>query len=157
MTRTVFRHILVPTDGSEPSIRAAHQAYRLLAGTGGRLTALYVIDDVVLNELARFNSRDPLEARMELEQHGLRYLKLIEREAQREGIEVDLLVREGNPFEEIVAAAREQEVDLIVMGHKGQRGSSRILLGSVTSHVLDFAHCPVLVVKGSVTGLSSSG
>lgn len=147
MTSTPFQHILVPTDGSEPSVRAAHQAFKLLGGGSGRLSLLYVVDDVVLNELARFNGKSVIEARMELEQHGLRYLELLRKEAEREGIAVDMAVRQGTPFEEIVAAARELGADLIVMGHKGQRGSSRILIGSVTSHVLDFAHCPVLVVK----------
>jgi nucleotide-binding universal stress UspA family protein len=147
MTPSVFKHILVPIEGSEPSVRSAHLAFKLLKESAGQLTVLYVIDDIVLNELSRFNGKSALEARMELEQHGLRYLKLIKKEAEREGITTEILIREGNPFEEIVAAARELGVDLIAMGHVGQRGSSRILLGSVTSHVLDFAHCPVLVVK----------
>lgn len=147
MSADVFRHVLLPTDGSEPSVRAAHVAFRLLRSGAGRLTVLYVVDEVVVAELTRFNGRSAERVRMELEQHGHTYLGLIREEAEREGIAVDTVVREGNPFEEIVAAARELAVDLIVMGHVGQRGSDRILLGSVTSHVLDFAHCPVLVVK----------
>ncbi len=56
-------------------------------------------------------------------------------------------VREGEPYQEIVALADEIGVDLIVMGHVGRRGPRRILIGSVTERVIEFAHCPVLVVK----------
>jgi nucleotide-binding universal stress UspA family protein len=147
MNGPVFRHILLPIDGSGPSVQAAQVAFDLLRGGVGCLTVLHVIDEVVVNELTRFNGTSATRARVDLEQHGRRYLDLIERDAVREGIEVDTVVREGTPFEEIVAAAAEIGADLIVMGHVGQRSSSRILLGSVTSHVLDFAHCPVLVVK----------
>ena len=142
-----FRHILVPTDGSEPSLRAAHLAIRL-AGTAGRLTVLNVVDELVVKELARFGKRPEAEVRPELEEHGRRYVDLIREDAARDRVPAERLVRSGNPFEEIVAAARELEVDLIVMGHVGRRGTGRVLIGSVTSHVLDFAPCPVLIVKG---------
>ncbi len=149
MSSAVFRHILVPTDGSEPSVRAAQLATHLLRGSPGRLTVLYVVDELVLRELTRFNGRSHVDAKIELEEHGRRYLKLIERDAEREGLCVETLIRQGTPFEEIVAVAAELGVDLIAMGHIGQRGARRILIGSVTGHVLDFATCPVLVVKGS--------
>lgn len=147
MSPSVFGKILVPTDGSQGSIRAAQLALRMLAGTGGHLTLLFVVDGAVLNELRRFAERSEAEVESELREHGHRYLELLEREAREAGIEVASEVREGDPFEEIVALARDIGADLIVMGHVGQRGTRRVLLGSVTQRVLDFAHCPVLVVK----------
>lgn len=147
MSPSVFRSILVPTDGSLGSIRAGHLAVRMLAGGDGHLTLLFVIDRAVLAELRRFAERTEAEVEGELRDHGLRYLELLEREARETGVEVDSQVREGDPFEEIVALARQVGAELIVMGHVGQRGTRRVLLGSVTQRVLDFAHCPVLVVK----------
>jgi len=141
MTASVFDHVLVPTDGSQGSLLAGQLAIDLLRGGSGRLTLLYVVDRAVLNELRRFGERS------ELREHGRRYLDLLQRQAADAAITVDAAEREGDPFEEIVALARELDVDLIVMGHVGQRGTRRVLLGSVTQRVLDFAHCPVLVVK----------
>jgi universal stress protein A len=54
---------------------------------------------------------------------------------------------EGKPFEEVIAAANDLGADLIIMGHTGRRGTSRMLIGLVTQRVLDYAPCPVLVVK----------
>ncbi len=147
MPEAVFRHILVPTDGSEASVRAAQLAFRILTGLGGRLSLLYVVDVAVLKELSRFGDKAEAEAEVELEEHGRHYLDFLVKEAEREGLLAHTLIRKGNPFEEITAAASELGADLIVMGHVGQRGPTRILLGSVTERVLDFAHCPVLVVK----------
>lgn len=147
MSPSVFERILVPTDGSAGSIRAAQLAVRMLTGTGGRLSVLFVVDHAVLNELRRFGERTEAEVESELRDHGRRYLELLERDAVQAGVAVDTTVREGDPFEEIVALAKEIGADLIVMGHVGQRGTRRVLLGSVTERVLDFAHCPVLVVK----------
>ncbi|MEJ2665860.1 MAG: universal stress protein [Deinococcales bacterium] len=147
MTASVFDHVLVPTDGSQGSLLAGQLAIDLLRGGSGRLTLLYVVDRAVLNELRRFGERSEAEVESELREHGRRYLDLLQRQAADAAITVDAAEREGDPFEEIVALARELDVDLIVMGHVGQRGTRRVLLGSVTQRVLDFAHCPVLVVK----------
>lgn len=147
MPTSVFHHVLVPTDGSGASIRAAQLAFRLLRGGGGRMTLLFVVDRAVLAELRRFGERSESEVHEELRDHGRRYLGMLEQEASDLGIRVATAVREGDPFEEIVAFARDSAADLIVMGHVGQRGTTRVLLGSVTQRVLDFAHCPVLVVK----------
>jgi nucleotide-binding universal stress UspA family protein len=147
MNASVFSRILVPTDGSEGSIRAARLALEMLRGGSGHLAILFVVDTAVLNELRRFDERTEAEVESELREHGKRYLDLLAGEAKAAGIDTDISLREGDPFAEIVALARDIDADLIVMGHVGQRGTRRVLLGSVTQRVLDFAHCPVLVVK----------
>lgn len=147
MGPSVFASVLVPTDGSEASIRAAQLAIELLRGADGRLTLLFVVDAAVLSELRRFAERSEAEVETELREHGRRYLGLLENEAAAAGVATTTELREGDPFEEIVGLARELGADLIVMGHVGQRGTRRVLLGSVTQRVLDFAPCPVLVVK----------
>ncbi|OGK83272.1 MAG: hypothetical protein A2W08_05985 [Candidatus Rokubacteria bacterium RBG_16_73_20] len=54
----------------------------------------------------------------------------------------------GTPAGEIVAAARELDADLVVVGARGRGGIERLLLGSVSERVLRDARCPVLIVKG---------
>ncbi len=144
----LFRHILVPIDGSEPSLQAVQMALRVIALCPAcKMTVLYVIDKLVLNELARFSKHSQKEVDAELEEQGRRYLDLACKDAEHQGLKAECLTRRGNPFEEVIAAANDSGADLIIMGHTGRHGTSRVLIGSVTQRVLDYAPCPVLVMK----------
>jgi|SRR5579871_309258 len=144
----LFGHILVPIDGSEPSLQALQMALRMIRLCPAcKLTVLYVIDKLVLNELVRFSKRGQKEVEAELEEQGRRYLELARKNADKEGVAAEIHTRRGDPFEEIIALANDLNADLIVMGHTGRRGTSRVLIGSVTQRVLDYAPCPVLVMR----------
>jgi nucleotide-binding universal stress UspA family protein len=144
----LFRHILVPIDGPEPSLQATQMAWRVIKLCPAcKITVLYVIDNLVLNELIRFSKRGEKEVEAELDEQGRRYLELARKDGQREGVAAECQTRRGDPFEEVVAVARDLGADLIIMGHTGRRGTSRVLIGSVTQRVLDYAPCPVLVMK----------
>jgi nucleotide-binding universal stress UspA family protein len=144
----LFRHILVPIDGSEPSLQAVQMALRVIELCPAcKMTVLYVIDKLVLNELVRFSKRSEEEVEAELEEQGRRYLELARKDAERQGVKVQCQSRRGDPFEEVIASANDLRADLIIMGHTGRRGTSRVLIGSVTQRVLDYAPCPVLVMK----------
>jgi nucleotide-binding universal stress UspA family protein len=144
----LFREILVPIDGSEPSLEAVQMALRIVEVCPEcKLTLLYVIDKLVLNELVRFSARSEAEVESELKDQGEKYLDLAKKEAQRKSASAQCRVQKGDPFEEIVAAANSLHADLIIMGHTGRRGTTRVLIGSVTQRVLDYAPCPVLVMK----------
>jgi len=112
-----------------------------------KMTVLYVIDKLVLNELVRFSKRGEKEVDAEMEEQGRRYLELARKDALRQGVKVECQTRRGDPFEEVIASANHLSADLIVMGHTGRRGTSRVLIGSVTQRVLDYAPCPVLVMR----------
>lgn len=144
----LFRQILVAIDGSEPSLQALHMALRVIAVCPScKMTVIHVVDKLVLNELARFSARGEAEVEAELEEQGRRYLDFARKDAAREGIVTKCETRKGDPFEEIVAAANGLRADLIIMGHTGRHGTTRVLIGSVTQRVLDYAPCPVLVMK----------
>lgn len=144
----LFRHILVPIDGSEPSLEAVHMALRVIALCPAcKMSLLYVVDKLVLNELVRFSSHGEKEVEAELEEQGRRYLDLARKEAERQNVAAQGRTRKGDPFEEIIAEANDSHADLIIMGHTGRRGTTRVLIGSVTERVLDYAPCPVLVMK----------
>ena len=144
----LFRHTLVPIDGSEPSLHAVEMALRIISVCPRcELTVLYVVDRLVVAELQRFSKRAENEVEEELAVQARRYLDLAQTQAQQRGLSAHCLIRRGDPFEEIVAAANHLHADLIVMGHTGRRGTSRVLIGSVTQRVLDYAPCPVLVMK----------
>ena len=144
----LFRHILVPVDGSEPSLDAVQMSLRMVQLCPAcKMTLLYVVDKLVLNELARFGARGDKEVEAEMEDQGRRYLDFARKDAAAQGITADCRTRKGDPFEEILAEANRLSADLIVMGHTGRRGTTRVLIGSVTQRVLDYAPCPVLVMR----------
>jgi nucleotide-binding universal stress UspA family protein len=62
-------------------------------------------------------------------------------------VQTEILVAVNSVVKEIVEYAEKQDVDLIVIGTRGMSGLKRILLGSTSSGVVTYAHCPVLVVK----------
>jgi nucleotide-binding universal stress UspA family protein len=144
---SVFRHILVPTDGSRPSVAAGRLAVQLAAAQQATLTFAYVVDTAVVDQLTESSGRLVEQVRHELELTGERYLDYLARLASQEGLTYRRVIRHGTPYGEIEDLAREQNVDLIVIGQVGHRGPRRILIGSVTERVIEYAPCPVLVVK----------
>lgn len=143
----VFSHILVPTDGSDYSMAAGRLAINLARAHQARLSFVYVVDKVVLNELTRFGGKSEEQARRELEETGRRALQYLERLASQWGLHAQSFIREGVPYSEIIAAAKSSNVDLIVIGQVGRRGPRRLLIGSVAERVIEYAECPVLVAK----------
>ncbi len=137
--------ILVPTDGSDNSVRAAEYAVSVAKLLGAEIVVVYVIDTVVLDQVARVSERDGVER--ELKSDGERYLRYVVGVAGHEGVKASSLLAKGRPYEQIVHLAKELKMDLIVMGTYGRRGAERILIGSVAERVIEYATCPVLVVR----------
>jgi nucleotide-binding universal stress UspA family protein len=142
----VFTHLLVPTNGSQSSMTAGRMAVRLAALNSARLTFLYVVDTAVAGGLAKASGREAARVQDELSASGRHYLDYLSRLAAETGLESEQTIRIGEPHEEITELAREQGVDLIVIGKVGGHGLQRILIGEVTERVIEHALCPVLVV-----------
>jgi len=144
---TIFSHIMVPTDGSQPSVAAGQLAIQMAIAHRARITFVYVVDTAVVEELASASGRIAEQVKHELELNGQRYLNHLSRIAANADLVVNQVIRYGTPYSEIESLAQEQSVDLIVIGQVGHRGPRRILIGSVTERVVEYAPCPVLVVK----------
>jgi nucleotide-binding universal stress UspA family protein len=145
--QTPFHHLLVPTDGSRLSVTAGQLAVQLAAFHRARLTFVYVVDTSVVEALADTPDEMAEQVARELALKGQRYLDYLCRLAANVDLEATQVIRHGVPYREIERLAREQNVDLIVIGQVGQRGPRRILIGSVTERVIEYAPCAVLVVK----------
>jgi nucleotide-binding universal stress UspA family protein len=143
----LFKSILVPTDGSEHSVAAGKLAIELAITHKSRLAFIYILDDSVVEEMARASGQTLAETSRELAENGNRYLTYLCDLAQKQGIEAARVIREGTPHTQIVAEAKRQKADLIVIGHVGRRGPRRILIGSVTERVIEYSECHVLVAK----------
>jgi len=139
------RKILIPTDGSDYSIRAAEFGVSIAKLIKADVTVVYVIDTLVLDQIAKLAERSEVER--ELKGDGERYLNYVHGIAEKAGVKVSSLLAKGRPFEQIVHIAKGLQVDLIVMGTFGRRSADRILIGSVAERVIEYSSCPVLVVK----------
>jgi nucleotide-binding universal stress UspA family protein len=150
--RSPFTHILVPTDGSDPSISAGLLAIRIAATHRVPITLVYVVDSITAERMASVTARRADAVRQELANKGQTYLDYLGRLARRRGIPTQQDVRYGIPHREIADAARECGADLIVVGVAGSHWPHRVEIGSVTKRVVESAPCPVLVARSEPAG-----
>jgi len=140
-----IQKILVATDGSSSSMRAAEYAIGVAKMLNAQIKVIYVIDEIVLEQVSKVAERENVEK--ELQEDGRRSTNYVVGLAEKEGIKADSLIAKGRPFEQIVHSAKELNMGLIVMGTYGRKGAERILIGSVAERVIEYSPCPVLVVK----------
>lgn len=146
----MFTKILWTTDFSEPARRAGERALQCIQISNKPLHALVVVDpkDMPLDLGDAFSPfTDEGRLRAQYEQRVLDHLK---REVEALGainVPVELHLRVGVPWREIVSAAQELEATLIVIGCLGRRGLPEMLLGSTVENVVRHAPCPVLVTR----------
>jgi nucleotide-binding universal stress UspA family protein len=146
----MFKHILVPTDGSRLSARAARSAVELAARLGAKVTAYYAIDPVPLGLYASdVAAVEPALVRLEkaARRAGERHVAAVCRLAQAAGVPCNGLVELGLPTTAIPAAARKRRCDAIAMASHGRRGVRKFLLGSVADRVIATAKVPVIIYR----------
>ena len=139
----MYKKILVPTDGSEFAKKAQKHALFLANVTGAEIIAVSVtennfvsglpLDDEIyqLNQVLNERSQENLEEFDKLNEDNLK---------------ITHVIREGSPAKVILEVAREEDIDLIVMGSSGKSGFDRFIMGSVADKVVNSAKCAVLVV-----------
>jgi nucleotide-binding universal stress UspA family protein len=145
----MYKHILLPTDGSPLSERAVADGIRLAKALGAKVTAFHV------TPLVHPESENPTAFAAQVREHERRAeestrtaLGQAEQAARAAGVAWSGLHKEGDsPWEEIIAAAGAQGCDLIFMASHGRRGVSALVLGSETHKVLTHSKIPVLVVR----------
>ena len=147
----MYKHILVPTDGSELSVRAITHAVTLAKATGARLTGLFVAPaptPLVFEGLLPVDHMQP-EAHAALSARAAdRYLKVIDKRAAAAGVLYTGFTVTGEfVADATLQQAAKRKCDLIVMASHGRRGLRGLLLGSETQKVLAAAKVPVLVCR----------
>ena len=144
----MFRHILVPLDGSSCAEQVLPVAARLARSSEGTITLLRVVDltyDTVTYGLgASYISQNIIDDELSSAQ---RYLAQWSKHRLLEGIVVYTQVASGNPAAAIIAQAAQPPTDLVVISSHGYTGVKRWLLGSVAEKVARHALVPVLVVR----------
>lgn len=139
----MYKKILIPTDGSEFAKKAQKHALFLAEISGAEIVAISVtennfvnglpLDDEVyqLNQILKERSEENLKEFDKLNENDLK---------------ITHIVREGAPAKVILEVAKEENIDLIVIGSSGKSGFDRFIMGSVADKVVNSAKCAVLVI-----------
>jgi nucleotide-binding universal stress UspA family protein len=147
----MYKHILVPTDGSKLSAKAIRTAGRLARLCGAKLTGLCVTPPYVAPVYAEGMTYGMVSLRSykELkEKEAKKTLAVVDIEGQTSGVDVSKIsLTADQPWRAIIGTARSKRCDLIVMASHGRRGLSALLLGSETAKVLTHSKIPVLVCR----------
>ncbi len=143
----MFKHILVPTDGSKLSEKAIKHAMQLASQLEARVTAMHVVFRPSSNQLdlLGMTAGEYDKARAESAQKFLQYAKGAASAAR---VACDARQASGDhPYKEIIKAAQKNGCDLILMASHGRHGIKGFLLGSETQKVLTHSTIPVLVYR----------
>lgn len=142
----MYKKILIATDGSDHSEEAEKHGLTLAKRSGATVTALYVVEEV--HPPRSITSPPSLALKEQIEEHkehGRMIVEEVVEKGKKMGVEVNPVVAEGHPANEIIEHARDH--DLVVMGTLGRGGFSHLLMGSVAEKVVRHAPVPVLVVR----------
>ena len=139
----MYKKILVPTDGSEFAKKAEKHALFLSKVSGAEIIAVSVTENNFVNGLPLDD--EVYQLNQILKERSEENLKEFD-ELNEEDLKVTHIIREGSPARVILEVAREEDIDLIVMGSSGKSGFDRFIMGSVADKVVNSAKCAVLVV-----------
>lgn len=147
----MFKHILVPTDGSELSIGTVRRAAGFAKEIGARITFFFAKSDYPVafyGEGALIDPTTPEKFAEMADKQALEILAQCEAEAHAVGVDCNSVSATSDvPYEAIIEAAATAGCDLIFMASHGRRGISGLLLGSETQKVLTHSTIPVLVYR----------
>lgn len=147
----MFKHLLVPTDGSQLSSDTVKRAIAFARETGAQVTFFFAKPDYPVafyGEGALIDPTTPERFAEMADQQAREILAAHEAAAKAEGVlSASMSSVSDTPYEAIIAAAEEAGADLIFMASHGRRGISGLLLGSETQKVLTHSKIPVLVYR----------
>ena len=147
----MFKHILIPTDGSPVAAKAIKAGVALAKEMGASVTAYYAIEPPP----AHIYGEGQLADRRWIEEFNRRTHDLAQRSvaevseaAKAAGVPCDTVIDKlVHPYQGIIDAAGEKKCDAVFMGSHGHRGLTGLLIGSVTQQVLTHSKIPVLVFR----------
>ncbi|MGF1481369.1 MAG: universal stress protein [Cyanophyceae cyanobacterium] len=153
-----FQNILVAIDRSPQGEAVFKQALAFAKHNEAHLTLFYCLptdsegvgsySDMYGQELTNFSKA--IAENKELEVQAVeQWLGQYQQQASEQGVSIEYRYHAGNTDRAICDLARDQNIDLIVLGRRGRKGIEEMLLGSVSNYVVHHAPCSVLVVQGS--------
>ena len=146
----MFKHILMPTDGSEHSERAIERGIELAKLCGAKITGIHVMPDfrLAMAEESSFNPSMQDQAEEEARARADKFLAFVQKAADAAGVPCDTVVATNDrPYDAIVNTANACACDLIVMTARYRKGLAALILRNESSRVLHRASIPVLVFR----------
>ncbi len=144
----MFKHILVPVDGSAPAHNAIDKAIAFGKAFDSRITVIYVIDPYPFTGVGTDFAYGQSEYLSAATAEADAVVRLAKATFEAAGVAVDSSVVEAHTvWRGIVEAATSLQADVIVMGSHGRHGLGKLILGSVAQSVLSHTQLPVLVVR----------
>lgn len=145
----MFKHIMVPVDGSPTAQKAVGRAAALAQAFGSRVTAVYVIDPYPFTGLGSDFAYGQAEYLGAANAEAAEATEAARATLAAAGVAVETRVVESHAiWRGILETASTLGVDLIVMGSHGRRGLEKLVLGSVAQRVLSHAALPVFIERG---------
>jgi nucleotide-binding universal stress UspA family protein len=147
----LYKHILIPTDGSELSQKAIEYGLALAKSVNAKVTVVTVSAPLYTLAIEPPLTTDIVEEyEKQMKQLSAKYLESAKESAAAAGVTCEVLqIEHDQPYLAIIDAARRRSCDLIVMASHGRRGISAIVLGSETVKVLTHSTIPVLVFRAA--------
>ena len=147
----MFKHILIPTDGSPVAAKAVKAGLEFAKEIGARVTAYYGLDPMpapYYGDGYTVDARAIADIERSVRAAGEQTLAKIAQAAKAAGVPcTGVIDKPTTPYEGIIAAAKKSKCDVIFMASHGRRGIAGLLLGSVTQKVLSHSKIPVLVYR----------
>jgi nucleotide-binding universal stress UspA family protein len=152
LVNTRISKILVAIDGSEHSFKASECALELAKSFGAQLYAVTVTyipasdhlsqKEVLSKSLVEDSSNNSMK-------DAGNWFENFTQNAKEDNIQLKTeLINSARPVDYVILEyAEEQKIDLIVVGTRGRTGFKKLMLGSIASSIVTYAHCPVMVVK----------
>ena len=144
----MFKHILVPIDGSPTAAQALDKAMGVAQAFDSAVTLIYVIDPYAFTGVGTDFSQGQSDYLGAVTADAEQSIQAAMQMFAAQGISAKGSVIEGRSiYQSILDTAKSVHADLVVMGSHGRRGLQKLVLGSVAAQVLAHAHLPVLVVR----------
>ena len=151
--KNIFSKILVPIDGSDYSFKAAEYAMDISRRYRSEIALISIVASKVRygNSSGIFGAIPPSYLK-KYENEAKKWFNCILEKAKKDGLEIkkirtDVITTPLSVVSTILKYAEKYDADLIVIGTRGITGFKRMLVGSVASGVVTYAHCPVLVIR----------
>lgn len=146
----MFKHILMPTDGSGHSEKAIQRGIELAKLCGAKVTGIHVVPDyrLTITEDSSFDPALPKKMDDEARARAESFLAFVKKTAAADDVSCETVIATNSqPFDAIINTANERGCDLIVMTSRDRKGLVSLLMGSEATRVLHRASIPVLVFR----------
>lgn len=146
---SMMKKVMIATDGSDMSKRAALVGIDIAKRAGGSIIALYVVDVSRISHLPGYAMIPGIKEKIIalMKEEGKQATDFAEDRAGEMDVPCQKIISQGNPIEELLRLSRDLEADLLVLGSRGRTGVEKYILGSVAEKVVIQSSIPVLLIK----------